>query len=85
MDAVFGFLVVVGISIFCWFMALKPTFRRNQNAPAYYFWRPRKQERREMDAVSQAFSLVFAMLFSMITLVWVIIAVSRFLSQSSNS
>jgi len=81
MDGVFGFLIVVGTSIFCWFMALKPTFRRRQSEPAYYFWRLTKQDRRDMDAVSQAVSLVGAMLFSMITLVWFIVGVVRFLSR----
>jgi hypothetical protein len=80
-DGFIGFVVVLGISIFCWIMVLRPTFRRKQNEPGYDFWRLKKQDRRDMDAVSLAGSLVGAMVFSMITLVWVIVAIVRFLSS----
>jgi hypothetical protein len=81
MNGVFGFLVFLGISIFCWLMVLKPSFRRSQNEPAYYFWRLKKQGRRDLDAMYLAASLVVAMLFSMITLVFVVVAIFRFPSS----
>jgi hypothetical protein len=81
MNGVFGFLVFLGISVVCWVMVLKPSFRRNKNEPVYYFWRLNKQGRRDLDAMYLAASLVGAMLFSMITLVFVIVAISRFLSR----
>ena len=81
MNDVFGFLVVLGISIFCWVMILKPSSRRKQNEPAYHFWRLGKQDRHDLDAMSLAGFLVGALLFSMITLFWFIVAMVRFLSR----
>ena len=84
MDGVFGFLVFLGISVFCWIMVFNPAFRRKQSEPrpwAYYFWRLKKQDRRDLDAMYLAGFLVGALLFSMVTLVWFIVAIVRFLSR----
>jgi len=81
MDGLFGFLVLLGMSVFCWLMVLKPSFRRSKNDPAYYFWRLNKQGRRDLEGMYVAASVVGAMFFSLVTLVWLIVGVYRFFSH----
>jgi hypothetical protein len=47
--------------------------------PGWWFWRLSKQERADMDAVSLASALVGALFFSMITVVFGVVVIYRFL------
>lgn len=70
-ENVFTLLFFAGISTFCWFMVFRSSARRKSNEPAYDFWRLTKQGREDWDAGMLAGYLIGAMVFSLITLVFI--------------
>jgi hypothetical protein len=80
-----GFLIVASISTFCWLNVLSPRIRRRLNFrprwPMGWFWGwvwpLKKQDRADLDAMSLASSLIGALLFSMITVVWLVVGLYR--------
>lgn len=80
-EGLFAFLVFAGISIYCWALVLRPRFRQRILKPGWLFRRWTKQERADVDAVTLAFSLAGALLFSIITIVAVVAAVYHLFSD----
>ena len=88
-DGIFGFLIVASISTWCWLIVLSPRLRRRLNfRPPWYFgprwaWlRPlKKQARAALEAMSLASGLVGALLFSMITVVWLVVGLYRYFAN----
>jgi hypothetical protein len=70
-EKVITLLFFAGISTFCWVMVFRSSARRKSNEPANHFWRFTKQGREDWDAMSLAGYLIVAMVFSLITLVFV--------------
>jgi hypothetical protein len=77
-EGVIAFLIFAGISSYCWALVLRPKFRQRMSEPVGG-WRRSKQERADMDAVSLASALVGALFFSMITVVFGVVVIYRFL------
>jgi hypothetical protein len=71
-ENIIALLFFAGISTFCWVMVFRSSARRKSNEAAYYFWRLTKQGREDWDAMSLAGYLIVAMVFSLVTLVFVV-------------
>ncbi|HEY8225524.1 MAG TPA: hypothetical protein VIG25_09620 [Pyrinomonadaceae bacterium] len=76
-DNIITFLFLLGMSMFCWVMVLRPSTRRKFNEPGYHFWRLSKDGREGWDAMQLAGYLVGAMVFSLITLVFLFVGIYR--------
>jgi hypothetical protein len=76
-ENVITFLFFAGISTFCWVMVFRVSARRKSNEPAYDLWRLSKQGREDWDAMSLAGYLIVAMVFSVITLVFIAVGISH--------
>ena len=76
-ENVITFLFLAGVSTFCWVMVFRSSARRKSNEPAYDFWRLSKQGREDWDAMSLAGYLIVAMVFSLITVVFVVVGIFR--------
>ena len=76
-ENIITFLFLLGMSTFCWIMVLRPSVRRKFNEPGYHFWRLSKDARDGWDAMQLAASLVLAMAFSIITLVFLFVGIYR--------
>ena len=76
-ENIIGFLLLLGMSTFCWIMVLRPSTRRKSNEPGYHFWRLNKEGREGWDAMQLAGYLVGAMVFSIITLVFIFVGIYR--------
>ena len=70
-------LFLLGMSTFGWIMVLRPSARRKLNEPGYHFWRLNKEGREGWDAMQLAAYLVFALVFSIITLVFLFVGIYR--------
>ncbi|HZI86317.1 MAG TPA: hypothetical protein VFD48_05760 [Pyrinomonadaceae bacterium] len=70
-------LFLLGMSTFCWIMVLRPSARRKFNEPGYHFWRLNKEGREGWDAMQLAGYLVGAMVFSIITVVFLFVGIYR--------
>ena len=76
-DTIFAFSVLIGGTTFCWLMVLSPRVRRRFSRWGYRFWRMNKQDRSDSDALGVAVNLVGALLFSLITIVFICVGVYR--------
>jgi hypothetical protein len=77
-ENVFGFLLLTGMSAFCWAMVFRPSARRKLNVPACCFYRLDKEGCDNFDAMALVCYLVVAMVFSLMTITFIIVAVYRF-------
>jgi hypothetical protein len=76
-ENIITFLFFLGMSTFCWVMVLRPSMRRKFNEPGYHFWRLSKDRREGWDTMQLASYLVMAMVFSLITLVFLFFGIYR--------
>jgi choline-glycine betaine transporter len=76
-ESIITFLFLAGVSTFCWVMVFRSSARRKSNEPAYDFWRMTKQGREDWDAISLAGYLIIGMVFSLITLVFLVVGIVR--------
>jgi hypothetical protein len=76
-ENIITFLFLLGMSTFCWIMVLRPSTRRKFNEPGYHFWRLSRDGREGWDAMQLAGYLVGAMVFSLITLVFLFVGIYR--------
>ena len=76
-ENVMTFLFFAGVSTFCWVMVFRSSTRRKFNEPGYDFWRLTKQGREDWDAMYRAGYLIVAMVFSLITVVFVAVGIFR--------
>jgi hypothetical protein len=80
-ENVFAFLIPIILSAFCWWMVLAPSTRRRFGRPGYDFWRLNKEGRESWDAMALAAYLIGALFFSLLTLVFLVVAISRGVSK----
>jgi len=78
---VFTFLVLVGLSVYCWWMVVSETARRKSDEPGYDFWRLSKEERESWDGLSIASSLIAALILSLASIVFVVVGVYRLFAE----
>ena len=71
------FLFLLGMSVFCWLMVLKPSLREKFGRSRSRLWRLRKEDYEGWDAMMLAGYLVGAMSFSLLTLVLIFIGFYR--------
>jgi len=76
-ETIVAFLFLSGMSTFCWFMVFRPSTRRKFNQGAFRFWRLSKEDREAWDAMYLAGYLVGAMIFSIMTLVFLFVGIYR--------
>jgi hypothetical protein len=76
-ENIISFLLLLGISIFCWVMVFRPSARRKINEPGYRFWRLDQEGREGWDAMQLAGYLIGAMVFSLIALVFLVVGIYR--------
>jgi len=72
-----AFLLFAGISVFCWVTVFRSSTRRKFDQPGADFWRLSSQGREDWDAMSLASSLILAMVFSLITIVFLVVGIYR--------
>ena len=66
------------MSAFCWLLVFRPGLRRKVSQP---IWRVTKEGRETIDAVAMATNLILAMVFSLVTIVFIVVAVYRYFAQ----
>jgi hypothetical protein len=76
-ENVFGFVILITMSAFCWWMVLKPSVRRKFGKPGYDFWRLDKEARESWDGMQLAACLVGALFFSLFTIGFLVVAILR--------
>lgn len=80
-ENIIAFLLLLGMSTFCWVMVLRPSTRRKFNEPGYRFWRLSKEGREGWDAMHMAGYLIGAMVFSLITFVFLVVGINRLITR----
>ena len=80
-ETVITLLFFAGISTFCWLMVFRSAARRKFNKPGNDFWRLSKQGREDWDAGMWAGYLIGAMVFSLITLVFIVAGVYHLVAR----
>ena len=76
-----AFLFLLAMSTFCWVMVLRPSTRRKFNESGYRFWRLNKEGREGWDAMQLAGYLIGAMVFSLITFVFLVVGLNRLIAR----
>jgi hypothetical protein len=76
-ENLFALLIPITISAFCWWMVLKPSARRKFGKSGYDFWRLDKEGRESWDAMQLAACLIGALFFSLVTIVFLVVAIIR--------
>jgi hypothetical protein len=74
-------LFLLGVSTFCWVMVLRPSTRQKFNIPAYHFWRLNKEGREGWAAMQLAACVIGAMVFSLITLIFLFVGIYRLVAR----
>jgi hypothetical protein len=81
-DFAIALLIPVVISIFCWWMVLKPKARRKFSEPGYRFWPLNREERESFaDGLSIATSLIGALFFTFVSIIMIAAAIYRWMTQ----
>ena len=81
MEKVLAFLIPIGLSVFCWWMVFDHSARRKSNEPGYDFLRLNKEARETWDGLSLATSLIGALFFSLVSIVFVVVAIYRWFAE----
>jgi len=74
---ILAFCVLVALSAFCWVLVVNPVLRRKLSTRSSILWRLSKQDREDSDAIWLAGSLVGATVFSLVTIVFLVVGISR--------